>query len=184
MYWAAQEKNWTIHSAADLMAGKTFTIRTKTGTEMLGFPDATRAHPHPFIGNMDMTPHVIEPADNIIFIPGIQTDRSTESLRNINPKDPHRTTLTKHIDEIISFHKSKLFQSHYGFTSAMYPIVVIDESHAHNALNYIHERVGPCGYILVKVFPDIAFLDHFLPLTGEMFLTPWRRAGRPDFVFA
>ena len=183
LHAAAKAKGWTLIHAKTLMSGASFTVRTKDGVRSLGFPDSTRQSRTPFWGDMDMPPHLIDRGDDLIFIPGIQVDRSTESLRNINPKDPKRTTLTKHLDEIISFHQCKLFQSYYGFSSAIYPVITIDEPHELNARNYIQDRIGKCGYIVFKTIPDIAYLDHFPAPSAEIITTPWRRAGMADFIF-
>jgi hypothetical protein len=186
---AAEERGWRLYNAGDLMRGQSFSVNTKKGIQHLGFPDATRYNSDPFglthkdrTIRLDCTPYLLDTGADLLFFPGIEADRTNESLENINPKDPKRTTLGVHIDDIFTLKESGYLQKHYGFTSFFVPIITTNETRMHNAMAYTQKHHGESKQLLFKTLPDLAYEDLSPDMTSKYFLSPWKRVGHPDLV--
>ena len=180
-----------VHMAKRLMDGDCFMIETKHGPRRLGFPESTRESDDPFNVPMggdrairfDGTPFLLERNGSFIFVPGIEVDRRTEGLTTRAPKDPTRTTLARHLDDIMEFFESKKHRSYYGFSMMMVPIITTNESHTESAMAYVEKKLGKCQYMLFDTLPDLALEPHFPKPSADLFLRPKRRVGYKEFCF-
>jgi hypothetical protein len=182
LFMAVKQRGWKGYDAEDLLRGAMFKVNTNQGIKWLGFPPDTLPSSDPFLVKfsgvemrMDWPPFMLETNDTLYFFPGIEVDRSNESLVNVDPKDPERTTLTQHLDDIIQFHDQQMHVKHYGFTSFFAPIICINESRMVNAMNHVRTKRGATKFMLFKTLPDIAYQMHLPKPSSEWFLSPWKR---------
>jgi len=130
---------------------------------------------------------MLDTGNDLYFFPGIEIDRSTESVRNIDPKDPYRSTLTDHLDDVLHFHRANYFKEKYGFTSFFVPVICVNETRMLNAMNFVRtRRPEGCKFLKFKYLPDLVDEQHLPKPSGENFLSPWKQVtttGIEDFSF-
>jgi hypothetical protein len=192
-----------LYGPRSLLSGYTVNVQRRsrsgriTGAMSMQFPLSTREDDDPFLITLqggetmrfDGTPFVLERklsdgSTSVIFVPGIEVDRKTEGLRSVNPKNPARTTLTRHIVQIAQFFRERAFMRHYGFHMMMVPIITTNETHTRNAMAFVEQEIGPCKYLLFKTLPDLALEPHFPKPSADFFATPWMRVGHRPFNLA
>ena len=142
----------------------------------------------------DGTPHLIirERDDGVslpIGIPGIQVDRGTETLHQ----------LEKHILQAIEFIEARHYERHWAFDNCMIPFLLTKEVRKNRAMQFVHRERDSCPYLLFQTIPDLGLLHHFPrpehydrsyaykddepqhPDNIHIFTNPWQRVGYPDF---
>ena len=177
LYWAKHVPGLKLTTTLELMNGAV--IETEKGDFQI--PLSTRESKDPFKIDgvrFDTTPMVIGNGENIVFIPGIQTDRNTE---NFSSKTTYKPTLARHIDDIMCLIKSGRLREHYGFKAMLFPILCTHRAHMDGAKKYLHENHGARRDILFKSVPDLIELEHFPPIASDLIDAPWERVGHPNF---
>jgi hypothetical protein len=127
-----------------------------------------------------------------IGIPGIQVDRSTETLRQLD----------KHLLNAIEFIEDRKFDTHWGFDNCVIPFLFTSAARKEHALEFVRQERGRCAFLLFQTVPDIGLLrhfprpEHYSPTyhyaEGEpvhspsirIFTNPWQRVGCPDFYLS
>ncbi len=195
-YAAAHDPALKLYTAKDLIAGSAFDINSANGIQRIMVPKVTRENPDPFLIHLknndamrfDGTPFVLERkmahgSASLIFVPGIEVDRDTEGFSSRNPKDPLRSTLSKHLLQIMDFFAERGFQRHFGFPMMMVPIITTNATRMQSAMAFVEKEIGACRYLLFKTLPDLALESHFPAPSGEFFTSPWLRVRQPPFQF-
>jgi hypothetical protein len=164
-------------------------IDTRAFLDHPNTPRAARESQHPFqvsIGDerviLDGRPVVLKYNETALCIPGLQHERSTKGVR---VKDPDRSSVGKHLRHAIAAHEQRIYEKHYGFDNFLLPFIFTNDAQMHLALQYILElRPNGVPFIICKTIPDLAYEAAFPKPSSELLLSPWQRAGHPQFTFS
>jgi hypothetical protein len=186
-------------------------VRANSSFRLLGFdqlmkhsnvPQRTRDAQDPLLIQLkdsqlrfDGTPHLLirKSTETLtIGIPGVQIDRGTETVRQVE----------RHLLHAIEFIETRLFESHWGFDNCVIPFLFTNEARKERAMEFVRQERGQSAFLLFQSIPDIGLVRHFPrpehyasdytrtsegpvhPPIIRIFTNSWQRVGCPDFYLS
>ena len=114
---------------------------------------------------------------------GFEADRHYEPLHPTDLNSRNSSILGKFL-QYRHLVRERLFESHFGMSNVLVPIVTVNEEHMRNTMDLALRLSDGLGFkwLLFKSVPDFASLERTIEPTTDFLSEPWLRAGNPPLT--
>lgn len=111
---------------------------------------------------------------------GFEADRHFEPLHPTDLNSRNSSILGKFL-QYRHLVGERLFESRFGLSNVLVPIVTINEQHMRNMVELVLRITDGQGFkwMLFKTVPDFASVEKTIQPTIDLLAEPWHRAGHP-----
>lgn len=159
---------------------------------LLAAPEATRQSETPFVIPMsfehggrtvnralrpDGWPFALRGKRTFQFV-GLEVDRHTEPLHPTDLLSRHSSILIKFL-QYRQLVRARLFESHYGMSNVLVPIITVNEQHMRNMIDLMLRLTDGqgCKWMLFRTMADLVSVEGSPTPSLDFLTTPWQRAG-------